>query len=319
MAIRLAPTALATLIKPFGEPFRVTPKGAAGRRSGSDGTTSGVALLLLLACLGGALRVPLGYLVGHEHRLAEVAVACALFESVLLLIVLLLSMDRERPRAQDRFPFVGDLLATPFAPAAPARLGELSLAGATLTFGGAAPLPVDRPVRVEIHGLGVAHGQTRWVGETRAGVHWSWLDDGLNKGLTERYPELLAHRRDQSRRHPRIEVDLPVRVQSLGTNAIAGRTRNVSLSGAMLGLPDDDSVALGTHLRLELQAIGTIDALVVRRSAMGTGVRFTGMEEETRERLIRHLYTMGLEQETDASAGFARRSSTILNRLVGAG
>jgi hypothetical protein len=27
---------------------------------------------------------------------------------------------------------------------------------------------------------------------------------------------------------------------------------------------------------------------------------------------------MGLEQETDASAGFARRSTTILNRLVGA-
>jgi PilZ domain len=318
MAIRLAPTALATLIKPFGEPFRVTPKGAAGRRSASDGTTSGVAFLLLLACLGGALRVPLGYLVGHEHRLAEVAVACALFESVLLLIVLLLSMDRERPRAQDRFPFVGELLATPFAAAVPARLGELSLAGGTLTFDGAPPLPADRPVRIEIDGLGVAHAQTRWVGETRAGVHWSWLDDGLNKGLTERYPELLAHRRDQSRRHPRIEVDLPVRVQSLGSNAIAGRTQNVSLSGAMLGLPDDASVPLGSHLRLKLQAVGTIDALVVRRSALGTGVRFTGMAEETREQLIRHLYTMGLEQETDASAGFARRSSTILNRLVGA-
>jgi hypothetical protein len=47
-------------------------------------------------------------------------------------------------------------------------------------------------------------------------------------------------------------------------------------------------------------------------------VRFTGMAEGTREQLIRHLYTMGLEQETDASAGFARRSTSILNRLVGA-
>jgi cellulose synthase (UDP-forming) len=318
MAIRLAPTALSTLIKPFGEPFRVTPKGAAGRRSASDGITAGVALLLLLACLGGALRVPLGYLVGHEHRLAEVAVACALFESVLLLIVLLLSMDRERPRAQDRFPFVGELLATSFAPAVPARIGELSLAGATLTFDGAPPLSADRSVRIEIDGFGVAHGQTKWVEATRAGVHWSWLDDGLNHRLAERYPDLLADRRDQSRRHPRIETDLPVRVQLLGTEAVAGQTRNVSLSGAMLGLPDDASVPLGGHLRLEFRAIGTIDALVVRRSASGTAVRFTGMEEGTREQLIRHLYTMGLEQETDASAGFARRSTTILNRLVGA-
>ena len=86
----------------------------------------------------------------------------------------------------------------------------------------------------------------------------------------------------------------------------------------MLGLPSDAGAPLGSHLRLEFQAIGTIDALVVRHSAAGTAVRFTGMEEGTREQLIRHLYTMGLEQETDASAGFARRSTTILNRLVGA-
>ena len=318
MAIRLAPTALATLIKPFGEPFRVTPKGAAGRRGASDGITAGVALLLLLACLGGALRMPFGYLVGHQHRLAEVAVACALFESVLLLIVLVLSVDRERPRAQDRFPFVGELMATPFAAAGPARLGELSFAGATLTFDGAPPLGLDRPVRIELDGFGVAHGETKWIGETQAGVQWTWLDDGLNKRLTERYPDLLAHRRDQSRRHPRIEVDLPVRVQSLGNGTMAGRTRNVSLSGAMLGLPSDTGAPVGSHLRLELQAIGTVDALVVRHSAAGTAVRFTGMEEGTREQLIRHLYTMGLEQETDASAGFARRSTTIFNRLVGA-
>jgi cellulose synthase/poly-beta-1,6-N-acetylglucosamine synthase-like glycosyltransferase len=317
MAIRLVPTALATLIKPFGEPFRVTPKGAAGRRSASDGTTAGVALFLLLACLGGALRVPLGYLVGHQHRLAEVAVACALFESVLLLIVLVLSVDRERPRAQDRFPLVGELMATPFAAAVRARLGELSLAGATLAFDGPPALAMARALRIEIDGLGVAHGETKWINETRAGVQWTWLDEGLNKRLTERYPELAAHRRDQSRRHPRVEVDLPVRVQLLGTSGMAGRTRNVSLSGAMLGLPDDVSARLGCHLRLEFQAIGTIDALIVRRSAAGTAVRFTGMEEGTWEQLIRHLYTMGLEQESDASAGFARRSTTILNRLVG--
>jgi hypothetical protein len=103
----------------------------------------------------------------------------------------------------------------------------------------------------------------------------------------------------------------------LAPGAIAGRTRNVSLSGAMLGLSADHDAPLGSHLCLEFQAIGTLDALVVRRSPAGTAVRFTGMAEETRERLIQHLYTMGLEQETDASAGFARRSTTILSRLVG--
>ena len=126
-----------------------------------------------------------------------------MFESVLLLTVLVLSVDRERPRAQDRFPFVGELIATPFAATGLARLGELSFAGATLTFDGVPPLGLDRPIRIELDGFGVAHGETKWIGETQAGVQWTWLDDGLNKRLAERYPDLLAHRRDQSRRHPR--------------------------------------------------------------------------------------------------------------------
>ena len=104
--------------------------------------------------------MPLGYLIGYQHRLAEVAVACALFESVLLLIVLVLSVDRARPRAQDRFPFAAELIATHFTGPARARVGELSLAGATLTFDGAPPLSEDRAVRIEIEKLGVAHDET---------------------------------------------------------------------------------------------------------------------------------------------------------------
>jgi hypothetical protein len=279
---------------------------------------AGIALLAI-ALLSGALRVPLGYLIGHQHRLAEVAVPGALFEGVLLLVVLLLSVDRERPRAQDRFPFLAELIARPFTLTARARPSELSLAGATLTLDGAPPLSEDRAVRIELDELGAAHGQIQWVGETRAGVQWTWLDDALVGRLTERFPELLAPRRDQSRRHPRIECDLPVRVHTLGRGTTAWRTRNVSLSGAMLGEPDDLDTPLGTHLSLEFPAIGSIDALVVRRSAAGTAVRFTGMEERTREQLIRHLYTMGLEQGRDPAPGLARRLTTILGRLVGAG
>ena len=174
-------------------------------------------------------------------------------------------------------------------------------------------------MRIEIDELGVAHGQTKWIGETDAGVQWTWLDDGLIERLTERHPGLLTPRRDQSRRHPRIELDLPVRVHTLGTITMACRTSNVSLNGAMVSLPADLSTPRGSHLCLEFQAIGTIDALVVRRSAAGTAVRFTGMDEGTREQLIRHLYTMGLEQDMEASPGFVRLSMTILKRLIGAG
>jgi hypothetical protein len=165
----------------------------------------------------------------------------------------------------------------------------------------------------------VAHGRSKWVDEQRAGIEWVGLDGRLIEQLAKSYPGLLVPRPDQSRRHPRIELDLPVRVHALGSAAIRCRTRDVSLSGAMLGLPADVQAPPGSHIRLEFEPIGTVEALVVRRSGAGIAVRFTGMDEATREQLIRHLYTMGLEQDTDVSAGIARLSTAILHRLVGAG
>ena len=75
---------LATLIKPFGEPFRVTPKGAAGRRGASDRITASVALCLLLACLGGlsdcrwaiSSAISTGLLRSRWHALCSRASSC---------------------------------------------------------------------------------------------------------------------------------------------------------------------------------------------------------------------------------------------------
>jgi PilZ domain len=155
----------------------------------------------------------------------------------------------------------------------------LSLAGAILTFDGAPPLSEDRAVRIEIEEFGVAHDETNRSAKPVPASNGPGSTMVLNKWLTDRYPELAAHRRDQSRRHPRIEVDLPGRVQSLGTIGMADRTRNISLNGAMLSLASDADASLGSHRRLEFQAICAIDALVVRRFAAGTAVHFTGMEE----------------------------------------
>ena len=136
-----------------------------------------------------------------------------------------------------------------------------------------------RAVRIEIDGLGVAHGETKWIGETQAGVQWTWLDEGLNKRLTERYPELRLTGATRA-------VGILDRGLSAGSGAVTRQwhdggpnpQRIAEWRDARLG--ERRRRPVGSHLRLELQAIGTVDALVVRRSTAGTAVRFTGMEEE---------------------------------------
>ena len=51
--MRITPTVLASLIKPFGVPFRVTPKGSNNDASGVDRTLLGVVLILAALTLGG--------------------------------------------------------------------------------------------------------------------------------------------------------------------------------------------------------------------------------------------------------------------------
>jgi len=52
-AFRLVPTMLGSLVKPFGTPFRVTPKGLAVGQARIDRVTFGMALLFFLATILG--------------------------------------------------------------------------------------------------------------------------------------------------------------------------------------------------------------------------------------------------------------------------
>ena len=103
LSFRLVPTIVATLIKPFGVPFRVTPKGS-GASQGVDHWTRGCAMFLLVLTVLGLLlnaRHETQVIADPEHRMA------ALFFSVInagaLVLAILAGRDRGRPRTAERF------------------------------------------------------------------------------------------------------------------------------------------------------------------------------------------------------------------------
>ena len=100
---RMLPVVLSSIVKPFGEPFRVTPKGS-GSTTGVDWRTFGAVMLLILLTVAGILRnlVPeLQVLLRMEFF------PYALFWSSLNLLILgicaLICFDSPRKRREERF------------------------------------------------------------------------------------------------------------------------------------------------------------------------------------------------------------------------
>ena len=106
MALRLGPTALASLIKPFGTPFRVTPKGrAAGEAVFDRRNFLAVGLLLVLILLGllkGEAAWP-----GNPGTVERQALGglWAMVDAMVLLLVMGMSFAVPRLRGQERFPW----------------------------------------------------------------------------------------------------------------------------------------------------------------------------------------------------------------------
>jgi cellulose synthase (UDP-forming) len=124
---RVFPTVVATLIRPFGAPFRVTPKGKDGGAQGDPWAVRVVATLIALT-VGAIVFSRLYPAIDPVSRL--VATGWALSNLLLLTVMLLCLMQKPRLRAQERFPvnesgtlhWRGDLV--------PCRVVDLSLEGA---------------------------------------------------------------------------------------------------------------------------------------------------------------------------------------------
>ncbi len=104
-SLRMVPTALATMIKPFGVPFRVTPKGNNNAASAADRYALIITGVLAALTLGGLIlnRLDPDRLMGGHTGLV-VAEIYALVNLVILALAAVMALEVPRLRRTERFP-----------------------------------------------------------------------------------------------------------------------------------------------------------------------------------------------------------------------
>jgi cellulose synthase (UDP-forming) len=102
-SFRIVPTALATFIKPFGTPFRVTPKGSSITFSFGDMTVLGMSLTLMLLTILAIVKHRF-FAVGPTDLFLVIAEVWALLNVIVLAVVALIAIESPRPRKEERFP-----------------------------------------------------------------------------------------------------------------------------------------------------------------------------------------------------------------------
>ena len=92
---------------------------------------------------------------------------------------------------------------------------------------------------------------------------------------------------------------------------------DASLSGAMLDFGDQSTPAQGDFISLDMRGVGMLHAEVMRVWQSRVGLRFDDVSAEARDRLIRRLYTEGLQANVDNAAGAKLITMKLLSRAFG--
>ncbi|GBD40888.1 Cellulose synthase 1 [bacterium HR39] len=315
MALGLMPTIVASLVRPFAEGFRVTPKGRAARRGGVDrGVLAAALAIFALDVLGLLLNAfpQLGW--PRVERFFEIGGIWALASAAMMLVVATLCFDLPRPRREERFAVREPWRLFRFGPPRPARLADLSRVAAGIEP--AAPLRARAGARLllEISGIGtlLARVAARREGRIVAAL----VDVGPRERaeLERRHPELARPVRDQMRRHVRAQAELPVllRVEEAAAEV---RSLDVSLTGARLCHAGFE-LRPGELLAVEVPDVGSLRARVVRATPEGFAVEFLEPDPATRERLIVKVYASGVAQETGGAVPVRYLWRDLARRLL---
>jgi cellulose synthase (UDP-forming) len=132
-SFRIVPAGLFTLIKPFGTPFKVTPKGRGITFDFGDLTVLGMAVLLMVLTVGGLIKnrvAPVDVAQGGAVRF--IAELWALANVVLLALAALIALESPRRRREERFPADEPARYVLWELESPCHLVDLSVSGALL-------------------------------------------------------------------------------------------------------------------------------------------------------------------------------------------
>ncbi len=315
MGLGLMPTILRSLVRPFADRFRVTPKGRRARRGIDRSTLRATALLFLLNVGGVAVNAwpELGW--PQLERFFEIGALWALASAALLLVVMTLCFDLPRRRLEERFALRERWRLFRFGPPRPARLRDLSEIAARLAPPRGTPARSGQRLLLDLGGIGPLLARLL----VRRDDGWVVALEGLapreREALRRRFPELAEPHRDQMRRHPRAQVDLPLNVR-LAEEVRAAHSIDVSLTGARLALTGPRP-PVGALVAIDLPGVGPLRARVVRHHGRHQlAVAFMESDPATRERLIVKVYASGIARETGRPVPVRYVYARLLARLL---
>jgi cellulose synthase (UDP-forming) len=159
LSFRQVPTIVSTLIKPFGAPFRVTPKGA-GAGQGVDGFARGCSMLLLLLTMLGLLfnaRPETRVIANPDH--AAAATFFSAFNAAALVLAIFAGRDRGRRRTAERLRTTASVICKlADGTRVSASLYDVSVSGAAVNWPGERAVPLsmkvdlgdDRVIRADV-------------------------------------------------------------------------------------------------------------------------------------------------------------------------
>jgi cellulose synthase (UDP-forming) len=153
-SLRIAPTVLASLIKPFGAPFRVTPKGSNNTSNEGDWAVLMCVTILIALTLSGLIanRISAGSIPGSRAAMVA-AELYALFNLIVLMLAAAMALERPRPRNAERFPVRLPVSYRLCGCDLPCEILDISETGAMLR--GVSPLGPDKSIELEIPRIGL--------------------------------------------------------------------------------------------------------------------------------------------------------------------
>jgi cellulose synthase (UDP-forming) len=160
-SFKLLPTLLATLVKPFGHTFKVTPKGRAATSTVYDPTIFWTAAsLMALTMVGILINLVPELRIIQQDALVSVVAGWGGYNMLLLFLVCMLSLQGEVRRGEERFEIAEPVWVLDGAGTSlrAGRLTDLSLSGAGVATDTSFAGNADAPIRLFVSEVGILSG-----------------------------------------------------------------------------------------------------------------------------------------------------------------
>jgi cellulose synthase (UDP-forming) len=318
IATKVGPHSLMSLVKPFGTPFKVTPKGAAAKGNRTDRVILYFCLFLLAGTIFGLVaNLDSDWRVVNDSSWLGLSIFWAVVNSLVLGLTAAIAREGPRYRQQERFD-----LHSPARCAAGATIGEcvvtnLSWGGAFLRFGNRPAPDAGATVAIDIPSVGLVQAMVVRKAAEGVGVRFIDLPQESHDAIRAMAAEAEPNRRGSRRKSIRLTLgeEVACAFADLWTRC---RIEDASLTGMRLRFTGAPPVRAGDRLTVEMAEVGLVTGTVRRVFGQDCGVQFEDMPEAQRDLLIRHLYTTYRPVAVQKTANASGLISVMAARLFGA-